>query len=177
MLENGNIRLRALEPTDLEAMFRWENDTTIWDVGNTHNPYSRYVLTEYLRNTHGDVYEDKELRLVIELKAGRTSIGCIDLYDFDFHNRKAGVSILIEAAYRKQGFAAQAVALLCQYAFQFLKLHQLYAYIPQKNNASKALFSKCGFQQTALFPHWIRTTEGFADVCLFQLIEPLPATD
>lgn len=177
MLADKDIKLRALEPTDLDALFRWENDTTIWDVGNAHNPYSRYVLTEYLRNTHGDIYEDKELRLVIEQQKNGTSVGCIDLYDFDFHNRKAGISILIEAAHRKQGLATQAVKLMCQYAFRFLKLHQLYAYIPKQNNASKALFSKCGFRQTAVFPHWIRTTEGFADVCLFQLIEPLPATD
>ena len=27
LLSNGTVTLRALEPTDLEALYRWENDT------------------------------------------------------------------------------------------------------------------------------------------------------
>ena len=35
------IRLRALEPEDLDVLYAIENDTTIWNVGNTNVPYSR----------------------------------------------------------------------------------------------------------------------------------------
>ena len=38
------IVLRAMEPEDLEELYAIENDRSIWDVGSTNVPYSRYAL-------------------------------------------------------------------------------------------------------------------------------------
>ena len=65
LLENGNIRLRAVEPEDLDRLYSWENNTRLWDVGNTRNPYSRYILKQYIINSDKDIYENKQLRLMI----------------------------------------------------------------------------------------------------------------
>ena len=62
-LENENIRLRALEPEDLEILYKWENDTSIWQVGCTTEPYSRYILKEYIAYSDKTIYEKKQLRL------------------------------------------------------------------------------------------------------------------
>ena len=35
LLENERVCLRALEPEDLELLYRWENDSELWEVGNT----------------------------------------------------------------------------------------------------------------------------------------------
>ena len=35
LLSNDRVRLRALEPEDLELLYRWENDPELWEVGNT----------------------------------------------------------------------------------------------------------------------------------------------
>lgn len=35
LLENERIVLRALEPEDLEVLFRWENDASLWELGST----------------------------------------------------------------------------------------------------------------------------------------------
>ena len=40
LLSNDIITLRALEPTDLDTLYRWENDTTLWAVSDTVAPYS-----------------------------------------------------------------------------------------------------------------------------------------
>ena len=48
ILENDGIRLRAIEPEDLELLYRWENDETNWKQGNTLVPYSRYILKKYI---------------------------------------------------------------------------------------------------------------------------------
>ena len=37
-LENEIIRLRALEPEDLEPLYRWENNPDLWSLGNTMSP-------------------------------------------------------------------------------------------------------------------------------------------
>ena len=43
-IEGTICRLRALEPDDLDTMYRWENDTNIWRVSGTTAPFSRHSL-------------------------------------------------------------------------------------------------------------------------------------
>ncbi len=64
-LKGNNIYLRALEPEDLNFVFRLENNETIWEVSNTQTPYSRFLIKQYLENAHQDIYEAKQLRLAI----------------------------------------------------------------------------------------------------------------
>ena len=74
-LENETIRLRALEPEDLELLYRWENNPELLEsLGNTMSPYSRYILKEYIRESHRDIFDLKQLRLMIELRS--TGGGC-----------------------------------------------------------------------------------------------------
>ena len=41
LLSNDTIALRPLEPTDLDTLYQWENDTALWVVSDTVAPYSR----------------------------------------------------------------------------------------------------------------------------------------
>jgi hypothetical protein len=47
-LKGETIYLRALEPNDLEFVYAIENDQSIWAVSNTHTPYSRFLVKQYL---------------------------------------------------------------------------------------------------------------------------------
>lgn len=169
-LENEKIRLRNLEPEDLDLLYRWENDASLWGVGNTLSPLSRYVLKEYIAESHRDIYDLKQLRLMIERMADQTAIGLVDLFDFDPHHRRAAVGILVDPFYQRQGLATEALSLLCRYAFSFLKLHQLYAHVSVRNAASKALFTRCGFVATGTFKEWLIVPEGYSDVWMMQRI-------
>lgn len=172
MLKNDKVKLRAPEPEDLEVVYRWENDTTLWSLGSTLAPYSRYDLKQYLLSSK-DFYETKQLRLMVENVVAQRTVGVIDLYDFEPHHRRAGVGILIDREYQQKGLATEALLLLCKYAFSFLKLHQLYAYIPVKNKPSKRLFTRCGFEERGLLPDWQQMTGGYEDVWLVSLISGL----
>ena len=66
ILQEKNICLRALEPTDLDFLYALENDTSLWQVSDTITPFSKYVLTRYLENSHRDIFEVKQMRLMIE---------------------------------------------------------------------------------------------------------------
>ena len=164
LLENETIRLRAPEPEDLDKLYRWENESSLWETGSTLSPYSRYILKQYIADSGNDLYDRKQLRLIIELKETLTAIGTIDLYDFDPHHRRAGVGIIVDSAHQKKGFGKSALNLLIDYAFSFLKIHQLYAYIPVKNIPSLHLFEQCGFQTMGLLHDWLLTTKGYTDV-------------
>lgn len=167
-LENNIITLRALEPEDLETMYRWENDSSLWVYGNTIEPFSRYMIKQYIAYSDKTIYEKKQLRLMIELKDKRV-IGSIDLYDFDAHNSRAGVGLIIDGEFQNQGYATMALEMLCHYAFRFLNIHQLYAHIPTINIYSKRLFEKCGFTQCGLLRDWVRKDKRYLDVGMYQI--------
>lgn len=174
LLENHKIKLRAPEPEDLENFYKWENDTSLWSLGSTLTPYSRYDLKQYILSSK-DIYESKQLRFVIEKMPQKETVGMIDLYDFDPHNRRAAVGIVVDRVYQRNGIAMEALSLLCKYAFSFLKLHQLYAYIPVKNEPSKRLFVRCGFEYKGILSDWLQAIDGdgYEDVQIVSLISDL----
>lgn len=170
LLENNNIRLRATEPEDLELLYQWENDTRQWHLGNATAPFSRYTLRQYLAESNQDIYSDRQLRLMITLREQERTIGAADLYDLDPFHLRAAVGILVEAEERQQGYGLQALQLLEEYAFRFLHLRQLYAFVPTTNQASARLFEKAGFGVVGVLKEWIRDDDSFTGVTVMQRI-------
>lgn len=50
MMQDENILIRALEPEDLEYLYKWENDMDLWDVSDTLTPFSHFTLKKYIEN-------------------------------------------------------------------------------------------------------------------------------
>ena len=169
-LEFGKIRLRALEPDDIDLLYEWENDAEIWEVSNTYVPFSKYILAKYIKESQRDIYESKEARLIIETLEGR-AVGAIDLFDFDPFHFRAGVGILIhDKKNRNLGYANDALQLLCLYAASHLRLHQLFANIAADNLVSIQLFTKNGFEHSGTKKDWRRTANGWTNEMIFQKI-------
>ncbi len=165
------IRLRALEPEDLELLYRWENNETYWLISNTMKPYSKYTLRRYLENSHRSIYETGQMRFMIDHIKDNVTIGTIDIFDFDPYHRRAGLGILIaNEDYRRKGYASMSLRCLIDYCFKTLQLHQLYCGILSNNNESMDLFRKQGFVETGVRKEWIKTSDGYLDEHLFQLI-------
>ena len=122
-LKGKNIFLRALESEDINYLFSIENNEKYWSISDSQIPFSRYLLNRYLKNSNMDIYEAKQLRLVIT-NFQNITIGLIDLFDIDFKNNRAGVAIIINEKMRSKGFAKEALELLIQYSKTHLSLHQ-----------------------------------------------------
>ena len=170
-LENSEIRLRALEPEDLELLYKWENATELWIHGNTLSPYSKLALRQYINETQQyDIFHSKQLRMMIVNKNDGITIGTIDLYDYDVRSGRAGIGILIDKVHRNQGYAFKALELMKNYAFDFLHLHQLYAYISVNNHSSLKVFENGGYKPVGTLKEWIKVREHYEDVLVVQLI-------
>jgi diamine N-acetyltransferase len=170
-LTGENIYLRALEPEDLAFIYKLENNEAMWDVANTQTPYSRFLIRQYLENAHQDIYEAKQLRLAICKTGSFDAVGLIDLFDFDPVNSRAGVGIIVEdTTHRKKGYGSESLALVINYAFKKLQLHQLYANIDSVNVASTALFTNFGFELIGIKKDWIKRDNVYMDEALYQLV-------
>lgn len=169
-LKGEHIYLRALESNDLDFLYQLENNPDIWEVSGTTTPYSKHVLQQYLENAHRDIYDVKQLRLCISTMNDKV-IGLIDLFDFDPKNHRAGVGIVIvESKDRNKGVGAEAISLLCNYAFSVLNLRQLYANVTDDNLASIHLFEKMDFERIGIKKDWIFFNGTYKNEILYQKI-------
>ena len=99
------------------------------------------------------------------------AIGMIDVFDFDFKNRRAGIGILVrDTENRQKGHGKEALQLLTNYCFTHLDLHQLYCNISADNTASLALFKSQGFMEIGLKKDWNFINGIYKNEYLFQLI-------
>jgi diamine N-acetyltransferase len=170
-MKSEKIKLRAVEPEDLELLYKWENNDSYWVISNTVAPFSKYILKRYLENSHKSIFETGQLRMMIELVTEKKTIGTIDLFDFDPFHMRAGIGILIaDDEERRKGYASLALKQLIHYCFTTLQLHQLYCNILANNSESMDLFKKQGFIQSGIRKEWIKTFEGYIDEYMFQLI-------
>lgn len=166
-----HIYLRALESLDIETLYTSENNIAVWKVSNTLTPYSKDILQLYLETAHQDIYSAKQLRLMICLNSSNQSIGTIDLFEFDPMHLRVGVGVLIFEAYRKKGYAAQAIELVKEYTKNTLLLKQLFCNIGATNNESISLFEKCGFEKIGVKKQWNKiSSTQFEDECMYQLV-------
>ena len=170
-LKVDHIFLRALEPGDLDFLYKWENDPGVWEISGTTAPYSKHVLQWYLENAHRDIYEAKQLRLCI-CDLEEKVVGLIDLFDFDPKNLRVGMGIVIsDEINRNQGMGSEAIELLCEYVFSILGLRQVYANVLEENKPSIHLFTKLGFREVGVKKDWIYTTGKFKNEILYQKIK------
>ena len=171
VLENNTISLRAPEPEDLDLLYIWENEPSIWQVSGTLSPFSRFILKQYLEHAGKDIYEVKQLRLMIQLKNNHRPVGAVDLFEFDPHHRRVGIGILIaEPSDRRQGYAREALETMITYCFEVLHLHQVFCNISAENSASIKLFKEAGFKECGRKKDWLFDGNSYQDELLFQKI-------
>jgi len=170
MLSNNTVTLRALEPTDLDTLYRWENDTALWTVSETVAPYSREALWHYLEQYTGDIYAQRQLRLMITLTADGTPVGTIDFLNFDPLNNRAELGLFIAGEWRGHGLGRQALERLTAYARDHIGLRQLYVYIALDNTVCLKLFEDYGYHRVGILRSWVKRGSNYRDVALLQMI-------
>ena len=163
-LKGKKVYLRALEPEDLDFIFKIENDESLWELSHTQTPYSKFLIKEYLTNAHKDIYETKQFRFVISDYADN-ALGLIDLFDFDFKNKRVGLGILIlNPEDRNIGIGTETLNLVINYVFSNFDMQQVYANVLESNSISLKLFESRGFSIVGLKKNWNYCVKS----CTFQ---------
>lgn len=164
-----DIKLRAPEPADVDAMYLLENDIELWNDGVTFAPLSRKQLWDYVDTYDGNIYATGQLRMVIEDVSDGRFAGVIDLYDFDRVNRRAYVGVTVIKTMRGRGVGDHALKQLCSYVAEVLDMKQLAAVVREDNTPSVKLFERNGFQITGRFPSWIKRGTDWVTALHLQL--------
>ena len=168
MFVAGDIRLRALEPEDLEWLYRIENDEHVWKWGNANVPYSRYALKKYIAESCHDIDADGQMRVAVVSRDEGTVVGCVDLMNFSPRHLRAEVGILIFPDYQGRGYGVEVLRMLMAYAREHLCLHLLYAVVSERNARARRAFEKAGFVLSGILADWLREgKDKYVSACLY----------
>lgn len=143
MLIGKRLQLRYLEDTDLDFLYKIENDEKLWQFGSEKQNFSREVLSDYITNAKLDIEITNQLRLIISFQ--NLAIGIIDLYNYN--GKSAGIGILIIEEYQKNGFAKESLMMLKDYCSETLNLQEIFCSIHSSNLNSIKLFTSIGFKE------------------------------
>lgn len=162
------MRIRALEPEDLDVLYSIENDMSLWWVGARTAPLSRYHLRDYVANCESDIYKDEQVRFVIEGEAGDV-VGLIDLFNFSPQHNRAELGVVVTEQARGRGIAQKAIEQVTVYARDIVGLHQIYAIVPVTNSASIAMLERQHFKTGLCLKDWLKVADKYEDAYIMQL--------
>lgn len=170
MEKTQHLKIRALEPEDIDFLFAIENDPDVWKVSETIAPVSRNTLKKFIETSYLDITQTKQMRFIITNDENQ-SIGTIDLFDYDPINRRIGIGILIDKPYRGKHLAKEALNLALSYCFNTLFVHQVFCNIQKDNTISLNLFWQLGFTIVGIKKDWYLSDNQWKDEVLLQKIK------
>ena len=162
---SNSVILRKPIITDLDQILDWENDLSINKHKDVPVFYTASQIEDFL-NSDQDLFLQNQIRYIIEKNS--VSLGCIDLYDFNLVNSRAGVGIYIDPNFRNKGYASMSLKLLMSISIDQYLISTLYADIMAENIASIKVFEKLGFIKTGIKKNWIRKQDAYLDVFFYQ---------
>ena len=141
------VRLRAMEPSDAEALWRWNHDPEVMRWMQDSHPQSLAQVTRWLgeergRNEYGD------LLLGVEVQADDKLIGLVRLHGAEPELGIAELDIYLgEKNYWGKGYATDTVRTVCRYGFDKMRLHKITLTVVTENEAAWRAYRKVGFVQ------------------------------
>ncbi len=160
------VTLRAMEPDDLEHLYRWENASEK-DSSTEHRLYSRHELTQFILSAENeDVYASRQQRLMAV--DGDVTVGFVEIYDFDPYHHHAGFGVLVDNQLRGQGYSIAMMAALEEYCRAELQIHVLWCDVAASNTASRTMLRRCGYEEIGRRKDWLYVNGHYEDAVAVQ---------
>lgn len=166
MTDINHLKLRAVEPEDVDRLFRWENDPENWLTSCNLAPMSRFQVWEYVKSYDSNPFFTNQLLLIISV--AEEPVGYVELYDLSARHSRGMLGIYIAPDRRGSGYGSKAIEMLLRYSRDSLGLRLLGAETAADNPSAVGLFQKAGFSLTGRRPGWYRRGNSAVDALLFQ---------
>lgn len=171
-IDAPRVRLRALEPEDVDALFAVFGDPEVMRYGSRPALADRAAAAAYLAGIHEGFADRSLFQWGIERRADGAVIGTVTLFSLSAQNRRAELGYMLGRAHWGQGLAREAVDAVIDHAFapDGLGLARLEADIDPRNAASAKLLERLGFRlEGTLRDRWIVNGE-VSDSGLYGLL-------
>ncbi|MGH2615273.1 MAG: GNAT family N-acetyltransferase [Thermomicrobiales bacterium] len=167
--QGQRVRLRAIEPADWPVYFAWNQDVEqARGVDASPFPRSAEAVRQWAQQEATLQRQGDAFRFVIENETGEV-VGDLTTHDCDLRVGSFSYGITIRREHRRQGYAAEAIALVLRYYFQEPRYQKVTVGIHSFNEASIRLHEKLGFQAEGRLRRTVFTYGNHFDALIYGL--------
>lgn len=143
-LNDGDLRLRPIEPSDADILYTLINDPEIESkVVGWSGPVSLASQTDWIARVRPE-----EQRYVIEVEG--SPCGVVTANPIDLKNRSANLNIKLLPRHQGKRIGGRTIHLLTTYLFNELGMEIVTAGVLETNTPSQKLFESAGFTRDAV---------------------------
>ncbi|TDU05805.1 RimJ/RimL family protein N-acetyltransferase [Streptomyces sp. 846.5] len=164
------VKLRPIEPSEAETLWRWNSDPEVMrrmqDGYRQTLAQVRKQMEERERNSYGyvlygvEALDDGKLVGLVCLSGAEPETGCAEL---DIY--------LGEKDYWGRGYATDAMRTICRYGFEKMRLHKIMLTVVADNHAAHHIYQKVGFVEEGRLRQVFRRDGRWHDVFTMGLLE------
>lgn len=165
-----HVKLRAMEPADADALWRWNHDPDVMRWMTETYPQSLAQVRKWMedrpRNDYGDVL------FGIEVLDTATLIGLVRLHGAEPETGNAQLDIYLgEKDHWGRGYATDAVRTACRYGFHKMRLHKITLTVAPANEPARHIYRKIGFVEEGRLREVFRRDGAWLDEITMGLLE------
>lgn len=168
--------LRTLQEEDVKEMTQLvRRNKAYWSIHEPVHPGEYYTEKIQLRKIQESLRQmqlRREYSFGIFLRDTQQLIGHISIYAIKrlpFSSAFVGYSL--DEAHTGKGIATEALAVICQFAFEEIGIHRLEAYVSPKNVGSVRVLEKAKFEREGLLRQLLYVNGKWEDHYMYALLE------
>lgn len=163
--------LRPIERSDVAMIQATANQRDIADTMiSIPFPFTQQAAQHYVRFRVAQMRRGRGMALTLLHAASQACYGMVEVRDIDSEHHQAELSFWLARIARGQGYMAEALPVMLDYAFRDCGLNRVYAYHMVRNPASGRVLANLGFQQEGILRQQVRKWDIFEDVVIQALL-------
>ena len=167
-LTGTRVRLRPWRPDDVDAVLAACQDTEIQRWTQVPVPYAREHAEEFVGSIAPGTWAGGGGLFAVERRDGGPLVGSIGLFEPSEGYAEAGY--WTAPGGRRQGFTAEALGLLCAWAFDEVGLRRVELVVDPDNAGSRGVAERAGFRAEGVVRQRFLHRGQPSDVVLYALL-------
>ena len=168
-LSGKSVRLRPVEPADIELIHSWYVDA---DTARLAGERPRSLDARQRRfESHQAGQDTDHYAFIIVRLDDEQPVGRIDLFEIDHLNGSASFGITIATPERGKGHGRDAIEILLRFGFEELRLERIWLDTDSENTVAQGLYASIGFVHEARLRHHYFQEGGFIDAIRMAMVQ------
>lgn len=171
VLETPSLRLRAIGPDDVEAIFRIQSDPEVTRYFGRAADSTIAEAEKRVTTFMEGVRDQTSIRWGITLRGDDALIGSSGFWRWNKLHRWAEIGYELSPAHWGRGVMPEALSAILRFGFASMDLHRVEGHVDPDNRASRRVLEKLGFTQEAILrENWFHQGR-FTDSVIYGLLD------
>ncbi|WP_295218804.1 GNAT family protein [Ruminococcus sp.] len=166
ILKDDVVLLRAIEESDAHILMNLINDP---EVENSVFGWSYPVSLSSQKKWILNISDDTTVRYIIDVD--EEAVGVAIISSIDMKNRTSNMNIKLLKSARGKGIATRTLSLIIRYCFDELNMHCLTANVIERNESSRKLWIKLGFNEDGILRQRIYKNGVYHNIVSYSLLK------